>query len=99
MSVAATRLRSARALVQAGWVQGEAFVLCGAGGVGRPVEVHRAYCAWGALRACNASEEFFQRAIDRISIPAWNDAYDRTKAQVLAAFDRAIALAEQETAQ
>lgn len=39
--------------------------------------------------------DFLTRAIDGATIPAWNDHPDRTHAEVLAAFDRAITLAEQ----
>ena len=40
-----------------------------------------------------AAHSLFWEAIGGASIPTWSDAPNRTKAEVLAAFDRAIALA------
>ena len=62
------------------------------------------YCAVGAFRflaentgrADAACYRFLQRAIGGRSIPHWNDDRTTTHAEVMEAFDKAIALAEQE---
>ena len=59
------------------------------------------YCSYGAIWHFELSgsledrlEDFLFQAIDGLPIAQWNDADNRTHAEVLAAFDRAIALAE-----
>lgn len=62
----------------------------------------RAWCAYGALIQAypadadseNAAFNLMCRAIRTRSITRWNDKKGRTKTQVLAAFDRAILLAQ-----
>lgn len=47
----------------------------------------------------NKAEEFLVKAIDALtywSVPSWNDRDERTKEEVLAAFDKAIVLAIQD---
>lgn len=63
------------------------------------------YCAVGALTAAKLSGHYADRDVSRAhgllghqmggpgSIPAWNDRPGRRKAEVLAAFDRAIVVA------
>jgi hypothetical protein len=91
MSAVAEKLREARALIERGWCQGH-------------TRSNGSFCAWGALREAaflspvywNATETF-QRAVpptQRIGIADWNDAPERTQAEVLAAFGKAIELAE-----
>lgn len=64
------------------------------------------FCAVGALARASGLDDasdfedrtlskFFERAIGASSIVNWNDDKDRTHAEILAGFDRAIALAEQ----
>jgi len=76
---------------------------------------YSAYCPRGAILAqlpwsldpqFGELVELFERANrleastpDKSAVVAWNDAPGRTQADALAAFDRAIALAEQEAAQ
>lgn len=50
----------------------------------------------GDVTAYATAEKALERAIDSAVI-RWNDSPGRTKDEVLAAFDKAIALAEQET--
>jgi hypothetical protein len=84
MSDVATKLREARKLIKRGWTQGE---------------WHRngCVCSLSALhktRAPQVADETLRRVIGHRSIIAWNDAPGRTQAEVLAAFDKAIELAE-----
>ena len=56
-------------------------------------------CAGNALEDCGIyNNRYFLIAINArvCEIPSWNDAPERTHAEVLDAFDRAIALAESE---
>ena len=64
-----------------------------------------ARCVWGALdgirtgeptpfRKAEAGATYITRAIGGRNIASWNNAPERTHAEVLAAFDRAIKLAE-----
>ncbi len=59
------------------------------------------FCAYGAMWAVGVpasditpEELLLEQAIDGEMIAAWNDTTGRTQAEVVAAFDRAIALAE-----
>jgi hypothetical protein len=107
MTAVATKLREARALIERGWVQttyacanrqtgGLCYCLYGAineAVVGNPFD--------DCQDATTEYEEMLARAIgyDPLfsgSLHEWNDAPERTQADVLAAFDRAIELAEQE---
>jgi hypothetical protein len=85
-------LRRARALIDSPekWIKG-AYGL-------RADDPH---CVYGALdvvahmRPCRGFE-LFREAVGTRHIEAWNDAPERTHAEVMAAFDRAIELAEAE---
>lgn len=66
------------------------------------------FCAWGAInRAAGSHAETEAVSVFSAALPKqwredfarWNDAPRRTHAQVLRAFDRAIALAEKEARQ
>lgn len=78
-------LRKARTLIDtAGWIQHEARTPAG-------------FCALGALMQVGLMYQTYHgfcEAIGCKAISTWNDAPERTKADVLAAFDRAIAAAE-----
>lgn len=86
---AAAVLRAARKLIEKPerWAQGTSFT-----GTAR--------CAWGAILATEhdfvdvLSAAGFMRRIVGPYIAEWNDIPQRTHAEVLAAFDKAIALAE-----
>ena len=58
------------------------------------------WCSYGAMNRAGQAEKarpFFMAATgadDYAGVVGWNDAPDRTHAEVLAAFDRAIELAE-----
>lgn len=101
MSAAVVKvLRKARALVAKGWTQGT----YARSKSGRPVKhLGRAaarFCAIGALDvAAHSSGDRFtysdardalRQAVGVHLLPEWNDESGRTKADVLAAFDRAI---------
>ena len=87
-------LRAARAKIEKGWVQytyeheadGAPIAWCAAGAISRQhLSVNESAGAYLLLRrVCGET------------VSAWNDAPGRTKEEVLAAFDRAIALAERE---
>lgn len=92
---AVTVLTDARALIEQGWTQGVLRVRTSG-----PV----CYCALGAIDEAssvsvegsgqyNAAKNILMSVIDG-PIPVWNDDDDRTQAEVLAAFDRAIELAK-----
>jgi hypothetical protein len=92
------RLREARTLIERGWTQhapartaagipvwgGEKSAVC--------------WCTVSALCQAHASFTVFREAIGisfDTGIAEWNDAPERTQAEVLVAFDKAIELAEQ----
>jgi hypothetical protein len=79
-----------------GWVQGD-IAVAAAGDDGPFCAATAMPCAMGA----GAAIEFFKKAIDldpKNGLGEWNDAPERTKEEVLAAYDKAIAAAEaQET--
>lgn len=87
----ATNLRAARALVANGWCQGSYEM---------GSRDNRRFCARGAANEAECSEIEFDAL--RAAIPndrgggliGFNDAGDRTQAEVLALFDRAIAAIE-----
>ena len=85
-------LREARKLVAAGWTQGR-FV--------REIGGQKCYCAEGAIMEAAysvgaawwlAAGALCKAAASR-SLANWNDAPERTKDEVLAAFDKAIGAA------
>jgi hypothetical protein len=81
-------LRRARALIDTPekWCQGQC-------------ELGEAKCALGAILGADPNYAAAALALNRVvapNIPAWNDAPERTHADVMAAFDRAITLAESE---
>ena len=96
-----TVLENARALVANGWTQG-AFARTESGLICDDVMHDRAtsFCILGAIErsAQNWFEDTSARKImrkatdERITLGCWNDAPERTQAEVLAAFDRAIEL-------
>jgi hypothetical protein len=102
VSAVADKLREARALTESGWTQ-EAFARDAKGRVER-CESDKAtcFCVAGALMRTmgivgfERGAEYVRKAIGRYRIDQWNDAPERTQAEVLAAFDKAIALVESE---
>jgi hypothetical protein len=104
VSTVAEKLREARALIAKGWTQGE-FARTKTGRKTPPKSPSATcFCASGAvIRATGAagvaeglfSQEFrVLRQAVRGNVVIWNDAPERTQAEVLQAFDRAIELAE-----
>ncbi len=90
-------LRKARALVRKGWTQGVIAVSANHRPVGACSVDACYWCAYGSIIAAagphwNAFEESRDALAVVIGKPMfqWNDHASRTKAQVLAAFDRAI---------
>lgn len=109
MKKVANRLRKARALIEKGWTQ-EAWARA-ADGANVPFSSRSAvcFCAAGALNRAlqvgghewGLAEQSWQVLEDAIGVSSssdvvkFNDAPERTQAEVLAAFDKAIELAEQ----
>lgn len=96
-------LKAARAKIEQGWCQGDAAQnsdgeLCGSQDLNASC-----WCCVGAIGAVTAYNEQATPALkairDAIGTPGiakWNDAKGRTQAEVLAAFDKAIELAEKQ---
>lgn len=94
-------LKKARALVARGWCQGAAARARNNRRVATDHAGASRFCAWGALARAAGPKEHGMReatyllcAILKVNgLSDFNDAKGRTKAEVLAAFDRAIKLA------
>ena len=97
-------LKKALAKIEQGWVQG----VFARDKDGKPTDYASdeacVWCASGAIKAVNggvfldAAAVFLERVIPRgyVDVPDWNDAPERTQAEVIEAFKKAIALAEAE---
>lgn len=98
MSASVEKLKAARELVArpGGWTQ-EAFARDDEGQQTQSRSRDAVcWCAEGALKASRsgfAEFDFLQKLLG-LPIAVWNDEPGRTQADVVAAFDRAIALAE-----
>lgn len=101
----ADRLREARELIERGWCQYWDALNADGMAVYPNSDSAVAWCMGGACQRVGLHEGVFESFLIRAvgSSPSWtnewpyldfNDAPGRTKAEVLAAFDRAIALAE-----
>jgi len=91
----AAKLDEARALIERGWTQGD-FARDGEGNPARIDRYAACFCAVGALVAVDAEPEatpFLRDALGVCSISFWNDAPERTHAEVVEAFRRAAELA------
>jgi hypothetical protein len=92
-----------RLLVEKGWTQGAYARDTNGRIVGCPAPDDACFCAYGALVAASIGESFTLHSeaygyLDIVcggSVARFNDAKDRTKEEVLAAFDKAIALAKE----
>jgi hypothetical protein len=75
-------LQKARDLIEKGWCQ-------------NATQIGESYCMMGAIASVtdvwSPSINVLGKAIDTPSIVGWNDTSGRTQAEVLAAFDKAIA--------
>ena len=86
-------LIDARALLAKGWMQGDWHN-------GDVVRLPTRWCSIGAIEwagggtAESSAKRALWRAVGTACISDWNDAPGRTQAEVLEAFDRAIALCE-----
>jgi hypothetical protein len=100
VTAVADKLREARALIERGWTQGanardemgdRLFV---------DTDEAVCFCMMGAIIAAVppdqllAAEHLLKRAVNDEGVEYWNDAPERTQSEVLAAFDKAIELAE-----
>jgi hypothetical protein len=99
MSAVADKLREARKLIERGWCRN----IQAMDKLGRDVDPHDpeavCWCVYGALGAVDAINDDnvlrpLKRAVGSPQLANWNDASERTQAEVLAAFDKAIELAE-----
>ena len=89
-------LREAREKVKKGWCQ-HAFAIDKHGlRVPRDSNSAVAFCMTGALDNATGASAYLYKAVRGDSVVDYNDSPRRTKAQVLAAFDRAIVLAKKE---
>jgi len=87
-------LKAARAKIEKpeDWGQGDS--------VRRGCPIGHTFCSLEAIYSCQksgdavAAEVILRGVIGRKDVLSWNDASERTHAEVLEAFDRAIALAE-----
>jgi glycine/D-amino acid oxidase-like deaminating enzyme len=96
-------LVAGRALIEAGWCTGSSAR--DAKGLVTPFGGPKAcsFCMSGALchlmnfieRAHQTAVKALQQAIGTTQIAAWNDAFGRTKEEVLLAYDQAIEIAKQ----
>jgi hypothetical protein len=105
MTAVSTKLREARALIERGWTQGSSARTETGDPIGVSSKCAAQWCILGAVCATADGMEDEIKALDTLEgvtdarpgyIAEWNDAPERTQADVLAAFDRAIELAEQE---
>ena len=97
MTAVAEKLREARALIERGWTQGVFARLPNGNGTYAENRKATCFCMVGALYHVGASARclrMLERATHTSPAAKWNDAPERTQADVLAAFDKAIALAE-----
>lgn len=99
---AAEGLRKARALIEKGWTQGLYYDTKYEGFLNKHLKRRpsHSYCALGAVGTAvplaslrGRMEGFLEIAVDYAPIMSFNDHPNRTKEQVLAAFDRAITYA------
>ncbi|ORE90682.1 hypothetical protein ATO13_22221 [Stappia sp. 22II-S9-Z10] len=97
-------LRKARGYVERGWTQ-RSFARGPDGAVVSPVDASATcWCSIGAIMAASnydmtvyvPASDALRAAIAGSNLPRWNDDLRRTLADVLAAFDKAIAAAERE---
>lgn len=99
---AAEILRAARAKIDAPekWTKGESARDASGRGVFSNSPAAVCFCSIGAIGNIIDSTpmDIFRKAIGCGCISDWNDHKDRTHADVLAAFDKAIALAVEEVA-
>lgn len=95
-------LRAARAKIERGWCQGAIARTSRGDAVFHDSPTARSWCVAGAIRCITindpaaraAADAEVARAVGSSYIGDWNDERGRTKEQVLAAFDGAIAAAE-----
>lgn len=93
MNQVAEKLRQARALIERGWTQGW-FVSSDGLGVCPIGAINKVYIGHATFRGGESAKRLLRKAIGCPCIAPWNDAPERTQAEVLAAFDKAIELAE-----
>lgn len=94
-------LREAKRLIKKGWTRG-AWARIGKDATHSSDPAATCFCASGALFRVSAGDlrrvasDYLRRGarLRTSEIPKWNDAPGRKKSQVLAAFDKAIQLAE-----
>jgi hypothetical protein len=96
-------LREARALVEKGWTQGARARMANGIAIDPGDPNAACWCPFGAIEKAEVTSAFCVATGEPMKLlksavgdwpPKWNDRHGRTQAEVLAAFDRAIALAE-----
>jgi hypothetical protein len=101
MSAVADKLRKAKALIERGWTQGAFARRANGRVIGYESDDASCFCIAGALMRVTPLISDFERLCHPLTratgsprLDHWNDAPGRTQAEVLAAFDKAIELAE-----
>ncbi len=100
MLTATEILLAARAKIEKGWTQG-AYARDRHGEKVGPLDTKAVcWCVEGVFFAIgvtpSSAGDYFSTAIGTEDYPCWNDQLSRTQAEVLAAFDRAVALSSKE---
>ncbi|WZO97276.1 hypothetical protein EP7_004300 [Isosphaeraceae bacterium EP7] len=88
-------LNEARKLVEKGWCKGTSARNAAGEPTGTTDVDAVAWCPYGAMGAIPGASfirttDRYRKSIGRLAISKWNDEPERTKEEVLAAFDRAI---------
>jgi|SRR6478672_9228922 len=86
-------LRYARNLVDRGWCRKHAFIVHEGRKIARCSSQAMSDAAYDLNADWFEAEQFFKNAIGMHDIPGWNDRDERTKSEVLAAFDKAMSVA------
>lgn len=98
MSAVADKLREARKFIERGWTKNYQARDANGYDVDPNDPSAVCWCLYGALNAVGAMTPEvlcpLQKATNERLLANWNDASERTQAEVLAAFDKAIELAE-----
>jgi hypothetical protein len=102
----ADKLREARALIERGWTQGHDAIDRAGEDIDPRMDEAACWCINGALYRAGDRDDGAERLLEQAighsgeedfelsPVIDWNDAPERTQAEVLAAFDKAITLAD-----
>jgi hypothetical protein len=88
------KLRRMRSLLHRGWTQGAMARTARGAPVGHEERAAACWCLLGAAYRAGLTNWAFVDGTRLIAVPYWNDARERTKAEVLAVIDNSIAALE-----